>query len=253
VNGPDGTTTTRPPADFDKHMHDQLVLKHVILLPSLTHDLPKILDDYFRPETILPSKSGFIDAHTMRTLDNRGVQRAPKEIEVQTRYHSIAQLLVPIASTLALGLSNWKAQCFKWELSAEGVKSAIADGYLKIRPDLSDPSDVKPDKLQELATIAKLCPNAAVWEFKSLNSGKRIHLEDIITLSRETLFPWVKCSGEAGCTVHHITGARMGFDEAPSTCKLPDSLPACPVTAGKRPQYNNRTHAIHILQQVIFF
>jgi hypothetical protein len=193
-----GITSTREPADFDKHMDDQLILKHIIHLPSLTADLSNTVDTYLQDERgdpiLLPSKAGFIGSRVMQTLDERNGQDAIKEIEVQTRYNSIAKSLVPIASMLAFNLSDWSTHFFRWDLSAEGVKNAIADGYFKNAADSNPPID--PGTLQGFIQIANFFPNAAVWEFKSLVSGTKEHLEDIITLSKDPgLFPWVKCSG----------------------------------------------------------
>jgi hypothetical protein len=159
-------------------------------------------------------------------------------------------MLIPIASTLALGLSDWLLHCFEWKLSAEGVTNAIVDGYFQVTADASSPG-IDPESLEMLAMIAKFFPNTAVWEFKRVKSGNMQVLEDIITLSKEGVFPWVKCSGKAPCKAHYVHGARMGYDGDRSVCTLLEHSAPFTNAKRKRPTYNgHRTPAIHIIQQV---
>ena len=254
LKGRQGAASTREPKHFDMHMHDQLILKHITHLPSLTTDLLAIVDMYLEDEhqkpILLPPTTGFgfIPSRVMRTIDLKNGQDALKETEVQARQILVAKYLVPIASTLAFRLSDWHSHFFKWSLSAKGVTKAIADGYFNITAD--DSPSIDPHIFHGLSLIAKYFPNAAIWEFKSLVAGSKLHLDDIMTLSESPdLFPWVRCSG-AGCAAHLdqdgtqvITGAPMGFDAAEPVCKLklhPSTQAAvtCPA------------HSKYILQQV---
>lgn len=259
----DGGNGTRPPAFFDRHLDDSLILKNLVYLPSMEKSLKSKVDGYLRSaagERIeLPPNAGFYNRHRVRGAECEVETEILAEADVQIRYlRTTSTFLCRVASTLALKLPDWKTHFFHWEATQSGNRSnAVGDGFLKIKADINP--EIPAATFKTLQDIQNWFPNTAIWEFKNLTAGAEHHLQDIVRLSLEdSPFPWVKCAGKRDCTKHFdkntgqtaITGARMGLDALDPVICLSTNAASSMRNARTESETDKRLHAIHLLQQV---
>jgi hypothetical protein len=97
------STSTRPPAFYDKHFSDNLVLRQVIRLPTLIEDLAKNVDvAYHAASETLPPLKGFITAELLDIdLGNLDAVVTDEEGVADMYHQTTARYCSPLASTLA--------------------------------------------------------------------------------------------------------------------------------------------------------
>lgn len=133
-----GSAGTRDPAQYDMHLHSQLILKDVVLFPDMldqlvgavnsklypptggTMKLPRVPDSHVLDPALVrkqlkEDKSGFIISH---------------ESDLQKSYPSLQKLSSLVASTLFAGLDQW-SDIFEFNNNPTSMTPcALADGYL---------------------------------------------------------------------------------------------------------------------------
>jgi hypothetical protein len=133
------SASTRPPAFYDKHFSDQLVLRQVKHLPSLVPDLAANVDcALVAASKTLPPVDRFITARK-RERDIWYLNPVVRDEKgVADFYHqTTARFCAHVASTLALhpkaSTSEWRG-LLEWTQSVSSSGYAIVDGELRIFP-----------------------------------------------------------------------------------------------------------------------
>jgi hypothetical protein len=259
------STGTRQPAPYDRHMDERLRLKGVVYAPHMLDNIPDCVDEYLRMRT-LPThkKSGLIRLKAMATTDRETCRTFTLESEVVTRYSSvIANPLIRIASTLALGLPDWQSSYFVWSPVSKTNDFAVGDGFLRASPSShnNEAPPIDAETRRKLRSLEENFPNLGVWEFKSALSGpgnfdSDTRVKNIVTFAQAGIeFEWIGCSSTF-CGTHYqpdgsptVTGARVGFDARTRRCTLPED----PQNRASS-QSNNYKHTagtVYIIQQVM--
>ena len=195
--------STRPPAYYDKHFSDKMLLLHVKRLPSLVHQLQKNVDHtLLAASATLPREWQPLIPTVIRDfmVDNTVPHIAKDEKAVTEIYgKTTAAFCVPLASTLALhpkaSKDTWK-NLLLWTQSVSSSGYAIMDGELQIiKKDNFDKivETMDPETRGIFKEMMRSSTSLATWEFKSLATGsddvmKAVHGFDD--------FPWTSCSEE---------------------------------------------------------
>ncbi|KAG6907649.1 hypothetical protein DXG01_008099 [Tephrocybe rancida] len=277
---------TRPPAQFDKHLHPELTLKRVIYCPSMVKDFAAIANNalsQYVSHRPLPSTERTLNEDGVDTNDFPGngsrddsihdieivINKIVNEESVRDIY---AATLVPqcltVASTLAFHLPLWSRGYLEWEKTTYTDENfGIADGFFKCvnRPAKSACGLVPP--LSALSRkMMEYFPNLAVWEFKNLLAGSLGVFEGIRELARNDQFQWTGCEAGHLCGVikknHPTSGSdkplvyweKLGPDAPNPVCKSTTEKPVpaadIPPISSKGCASANALHSIHITQQV---
>lgn len=262
--------STRQPMEFDRHLHDKLIMKQVRYLPSMKRSLEAIagqaLVNYPGPLPDVPSKPAdipFPDPDALQTV------LGPEEIEfldetfVEDAYKNFSKFCVVLAATLELQLPEWGKGCISWEKrnsAVTGYTNAFADGYLQ-----TNSAALNSQHKAAMEDTHLILRDLANWEFKSLKAGSLPVMEAIMEHSKgNKSFDWVGCAfgdeecfyrcGKGDSDQDSVNGARMGPDANYPVVNLPDtdgSIWGTP--SAKATRAGPKTHAIYILQQVMSF
>jgi hypothetical protein len=175
------TIKIRPPAFYDLHFEDRLILRRVTRLPSLVQTLATNVDDMLSAALkTLPSKPPPILSVELRDEVFTIMDvLAPDEKAVATYYDKTTALYcLPLASALLRPMDGF-FPILKWRQPGSGGH-AIMDGQLEIR-DEKGVGEPKKARFQEI--LASMDPEArhkyeklkrsplATWKFKSLTTG----------------------------------------------------------------------------------
>ncbi|RDB15953.1 hypothetical protein Hypma_003552 [Hypsizygus marmoreus] len=231
TGGATSSKSTRAPAIFDRHLHEDLILHHVVHVPGIVSDLVKIADDALNAHDNLPgiNLEGSTPFPTARRLKD-AVSNAPTkdifcEHDVQECYRAITGTHCSVvAATLEAKLSTWSQSFLKWTISDIGKSpKAIPDGFLNIVSVDDDGNYLGLSaNLQEVADVTRVI---AVWEFKNIET---LDLDAWHGLTEEfadcARFPWEGCEHGTLCTFKHLnyvgtTGHPMGFDAENPPCQ----------------------------------
>jgi hypothetical protein len=199
---PDHTESdqTRAPAHYDTHLHESLILRKIVPLPSLLIDLTNVVDNalrYARPN--LPpinDSSVFLPENRMETLIGMDPLMKDEDGVANFYLNTTAKFCAPVASMLGLQHPQWKSSLI-WDRQTHQKASAIADGFLKVNTKVATVgflrSPLKLEVMNDLQAIAQAkFLNLAVWEFKNLLAGKIEVMEAIG--SRNGSFDWQACT-----------------------------------------------------------
>jgi hypothetical protein len=211
-HGKRASTGTRPPAFFDKHLSNQLLLKHVKRLPSLVSDIANTVDNAIdaaagRGIQLPPAEEGLLTAKAREFVLNPLGTVAEDEKAVANYYDKSTGLwCAPVASTLALhpntSTLGW-LPLLMWSQSGNLVGYAIADGSLRFIPVEVDGGPLwAPAVLDSMdegmrllyRALRQRIPCLATWEFKSLAAGSEDTMIAIPGLSNDDSFKWTTCS-----------------------------------------------------------
>jgi hypothetical protein len=148
LTGKKPSTKSRPPAFYDKHFSDPLVLLCVKRLPSLVQDLAANVDRALRAASeTLPPVDGFYTATDMERVVWNINKNVKDEKGVAKFYDKTTGMFcTPLASTLALhpkaSNSNWRS-LLEWTQSVSSSGYVIMDGELGIIAAASDDGDAE--------------------------------------------------------------------------------------------------------------
>ena len=194
------TIKTRPPAFYDKHFDDRLILRHVTRLPSLVHTLAANVDHMLSAVSkTLPSElSPNMSAERARSRSHISI-RAPNEKAVANYYHITTALYCPaIASALVFHPKTAFLSLLNWRQPGSGGY-AIMDGQLEIK-DEQEVNEADQALFQEI--LASMSPEVrhayeklkgrplATWEFTSLTTGCDAVMDSVRKLGK---FSWAYC------------------------------------------------------------
>jgi hypothetical protein len=278
----------RAPSFYDKHLVDSLILKEVVFLPSLHHDIAGVVDitlSLIRDKGIQLPQTQSIDTFpvTQQREENDYYENQPMKNEMSVAHFYLkttAQYCMPVASTLALHPSapRW-LRSLEWHPVPSKSGCAIADGVLRILPSLKEVlsgkreatgfEKVLVDSMREncdderwkgLVEVVKRLPDVMTMEIKSLSVATEDIMHSVKHLSGSK-FPWVTCTGEE-CERHESTyGPNDYLIDAATT---PWSIPATPTIFSEGrddggddddyiPQTDESLTAQKFLQQVFLY
>jgi hypothetical protein len=252
---------SRTPSFYNKHLRDNLILKEVMLLPSLHQDIAGVVDltlSEIRNKGIqLPAKDPddlFCTQKSRARLDYYANQPVKDEASVATFYSkTTVKYCAPVASTLALHPSapEW-LRALEWHTVPSKSGYAIANGVLRILPSLKPfllgerdatgfeqvllgyiRQNFDDDRWKGLVEVMKRLPDVMTMVIKSLSVSPddTMHLLKDLSGSK---FLWVTC---AGCGSHKIaSGASDALIDATVT---PWSIPA-PLEISSEDRDNHR-------------
>ena len=197
------STATRPPAFYDKHISAKLVVRTVVLLPSLLHDLAQNVDKVLEATSnALPRHlEGFITAEGQR----RNVRKLSKVMRNETAvadfYHmTTATYCLTVASMLALHPSyqEWST-LLSWTKSAPSSRYAIMEGQLCFLEEGGGEDKAERDEMVNcieskyraiFEDVRNLELSLGTWEIKNLSTGSPEVISSIHNLGE---FNWTFC------------------------------------------------------------
>ena len=227
------SSSTRRPARWDRHLHENFILKKVVSVPELTSRLGEIADSALeRAQKANPNhyKPNQLSEKT-KSLGEACIKNTEYESEVRDFYKdSIAPPCLAAAGVLGFGTAG---DFLKWQSKFYGQTQAKADGFLVVADHGSSDFLALPD---EFKTRIKLLEEwnlnvLAIWEFKSLAAGSKDTMDAILGLSSQESFSWTGCTSHNPCNsteydqsgpLPHNTGKRTSPD---SLLPLIDSQP----------------------------
>lgn len=235
---------TRPPSFWDLHLHERLILKEVIYLPSLLDTLAALVDealaklddnnfDLSSPEWQFKFPSP--DKIRKAVPDDLASETAVVDYYKMTT----ASMCCSLAGILELQIPTgilWRKQTDSSSKTKEKIpQKALADGFLEFR--LHELKSIfatfSATKQERLEALHNHIRHLAVSEFKNVFAGSRKVMQEIVSLAGKP-FPWRKCSQEENkCeNTQHIdvngmltvTGVSMGFDATETLWSLRDVI-----------------------------
>jgi len=228
------STSTRPLSFYDKHFAENLILKHVKPLPSLTLSLGDNIDRVLRDSgPMLPRAWAPLMTAATREfqVENEG-NDVRREIGVVGFYlGNTAKFCTPMASTLALypnaPKSKWRS-LLRWSQSVRSSDYAVPDGELQFRqykPNhdyLLNAMDSDTRKVVE--QMRNDATPMATWEFKSLTTGSDDVMKAVLKLHN---FKWVYCDPKACSERQKWTITAGGIAVGPDAEQTPWDLNVC--------------------------
>jgi hypothetical protein len=248
---------TRPAAFYDKHLAENLLLKHVKRLHSLVDSIvgtvDKAIKDAYKKGPLPPNETGSLSRpNQVKTLTIDQNTQVLGEAGVAEYYQELTvRFFLPIASTLALHPTHHEwASILSWTKEQNKAGYAISDGVLKLLPEptarmversssyQSIIDHVDPDIRKYLLALRERYKDIATWEMKSLTVGDLEVMNGILQLaSKAAKFPWQRCKRKGACMnpeVHarylKLAEGKQGFDalHPPWTLPLDDTTPPPP-------------------------
>ncbi|KAK2461325.1 hypothetical protein APHAL10511_006852 [Amanita phalloides] len=246
-----GQGSTRPPAFYDMHMKDDLLLKKVVFCPDLVSRLGNIAEravgNYEATPGTTPFESVFDVGNIRRKLECQ-LLNGMTEGDVVKAYATIAGYIMPIVSAVTFqDAVKWEAEMISW---ADCIKQdrAIADAAVIVKNSIRThecPCQNSKDPQKQPAPICAavaMCqslfeyfPRTLLFEFKSPRAGSHRHMVSMLRTSSYDIFPWTGCDDErcsSDCgekrgiglgTQIPVTGNRMGFDAENPVIRVTDS------------------------------
>ncbi|TFK71956.1 hypothetical protein BDN72DRAFT_836878 [Pluteus cervinus] len=197
---------TRPPAHFDTHLADNLILQRVAPFLDLTQTL----------ESITNTKLDEVDWPSIGDYDLKIGAPPPEgpemisETAVRTYYYKHAS---PRAHRIAnLLLTETKqSPLLSWTLEPGDSTSAVADGFLRVAAKCSSawPADIKADHML-WSSQPGVKPVIAVWEFKKPAAAGQDVLTEITNFFSAERFPWYRCAGPTDPACNYRGGHKDG-------------------------------------------
>lgn len=263
---------TRPPALWDLHLDSLQTLRQV----EIDTNLNQQLSDLAKEKIHNPGDESVQEKNALLSVDlsklvKRAVAVRDEDGLVNAYSTIIARRCSRIASFLLCG--SWGRPIVRWRKKTSTAQSvAVADGYLCLDIESIEASSASARMKENLLLAAKMFPEIAVFEFKSLQLDTEERIQALVDVANEATFGWIRCDpGE--CKKSHFVGgypqttcAPMGFD---AQSNLPFQYPKCQVEARERKRDREEAeepcppkplsacskvevHARHVFQQVCF-
>ena len=206
------TTTigsSRPAAFYDRHLAPHLILERVVCFGKLVSIMANTVDQAIQDAVTkrpLPKGLGMLQVERTIKHQVRGLYPNTnyRENGIAEAYKQASSYCLPVASTLAIHPSSedWDS-ILNWTTDGNLGRWAIADGVLRVRPDvfvddqweqqlLKNEDDEKKGILKKLAFHSTAL---GVWEMKGLTVGTAQVMEEIAEMGlTHAKFPWKKCT-----------------------------------------------------------
>jgi hypothetical protein len=223
----------------DKHFSEKLKLLRVKRLPSLAHDIAAIVDktimDSFNDGVQLPPSDRRM--HAWQVIDsivnNAGWAKTDESAVASFYDKTTALFCAPIASTLALRLSEW-ATVLMWTQSANVSGYAIADGFLHFAHpiDLANREallkEVDEETFGLLQSLSTRYASLVTSEFKNMSTDGPEVMLAIPNLSDSPSFDWTSCNApECALARNHETRRERKNVVGPDAKNTPWTFDSC--------------------------
>ncbi|KAK0447981.1 hypothetical protein EV421DRAFT_1900645 [Armillaria borealis] len=203
--GFEGSFGTRDPAQYDMHLHSQLILKDIVLFPDMLNQLAGVVPYPSTGNTKkLPRVSDFDALHPVNVLSRMnaldgGFTIGP-ESDLQTQYPNLQKLSSLVASTLFAGLGQWSS-IFQYSHKPVSLMQAcaLADGYLSLDTAAIAKAGLPKGLDSDIQLVIQTgLSDFLFWELKSMNAGSEGVMQAISHLAGSK-FPWVRCPTSRSC------------------------------------------------------
>ncbi|EDR08325.1 uncharacterized protein LACBIDRAFT_327453 [Laccaria bicolor S238N-H82] len=239
-----GSSGSRPPRFWDRHLHEKFILKKVHAAPNLATLLGEVADTALKEAqarystAICPSQ---LTKENLTNSDKYTIRLTDDELGVQRFYgSSIAPLILSMAHAL-LGHETPLKNFFIWKSKCKGQTKAQADGFLTVN-NLANQSFALPNELEKYVKLLEEwnLSNLSLWEFKSLAAGSSDVMEAIQRLPTQKDFPWTGCTTISRCESALHKGGEVTINTGRRTG--PDAL--SPLGVASPPETRKRSHDV---------
>ena len=209
------STSTCPPAYYDKHLSDKLILREVKHLPSLVQDLADNVDAaVVAASETLPPLKGFLKAEYRDIVMGNLDTIVTDEKAVADFYDATtAKFCLPLASTLALHpnapFSQWRS-LVRWTQSGARSSYAIMDGLLRFigtgdnkrieAEQMAIADTMENETCRIFEELRKGLTALGTWEMKSTSAGP---LEVMTLVPQMGQFVWTHYDAACAMTEKH--------------------------------------------------
>ncbi|SJL01264.1 uncharacterized protein ARMOST_04582 [Armillaria ostoyae] len=199
----EGNVGTRDPAQYDMHLHSELILKDIVLFPDMLDQLAGVVDSKLHHLSgNLPQISRSANLHPTQVLSvlqrGSGLSVGP-EGDIRNSYFPLQHLSSLVASTLFAGLDRW-SNIFRFNDNPTSTMACtIADGYLSPDKAAVAKAGLSNDLDSDIQLVIKMgLSDFLFWEFKSMNTGSEGVMRAISYLAGSK-FPWACCPTFRSC------------------------------------------------------
>ncbi|KDQ31460.1 hypothetical protein PLEOSDRAFT_1102425 [Pleurotus ostreatus PC15] len=235
---------TQPPALWDLHLDSLQTLRQV----EINTNLNQQLSDLAKEKIHNPGDESVQEKNVLLSVD-----------------------LLRLVKRAVARMAFWGRTIVRWCKKTSTTQSvAVADGYLCLDIKSIEASSASVHMKENLLLAAKMFPEIAVFEFKSLQLDTEEQIQALVDVANEATFGWIRCD-PGKCKKSHFVGgypqttcAPMGFD---AQSNLPFQYPKCQVEAREEKRDREEAeepcppkplsacskvevHAQHVFQQV---
>ncbi|KAK0498166.1 hypothetical protein EDD18DRAFT_79463 [Armillaria luteobubalina] len=229
--GFEGGVGIRDPAQYDMHLHSELMLKDIILFPDMLNQLAGVVDSRLHHLSgNLPRVSRSALLHPTRVsmymLPHCSGPSATSEDGILGRYLPLQRRSSLAASILFGGLDRW-SNIFRYSTNPYYMKPyALAGGYTSLDPNVIAGAGLPDDLNRDIQLVIEtgLSESLVIWDFQCINVGSEGVMRAISYLTGSK-FPWACCSTYRKCggrscrrtdgmfkSQYAVTGYKTGED-----------------------------------------
>ncbi|KAK0226938.1 hypothetical protein EDD85DRAFT_958183 [Armillaria nabsnona] len=200
----EGDVGTRDLAQYDMHLHSELILKDIFLFPDMPDQLTGVVDSKLRHLSgNLPRVSRSANLHPTRVLSAlhraSGLSVGP-EADIWNTYLLLQHLSSLAASALFAGLDRW-SNIFRYSTRPYSMMPyALADGYMLLDEDVIARAGLPDDVNGDIHPVIEtgLSDSLMFWDFQCINAGSEGVMRAISYLAGSK-FPWACCPTFRSC------------------------------------------------------
>ncbi len=190
----EGDAGTRDPAQYDMHMHSELILKDIFLFPDMLDQLAGVVDSK------LYHLSGNLPRVSRSALQGCSSLSVGPEADIWNSYLPLQHLSSLAASTLFAGLDRW-SNIFRYSTRPYSMMEyALADGYMLLDEDIIARTGLPDDLNSDIQLVIEVGLSDALmfWDFQCINAGSE-GVVRAITYLTGSKFPWACCPTFRSC------------------------------------------------------
>ncbi|PBK65691.1 hypothetical protein ARMSODRAFT_1022134 [Armillaria solidipes] len=200
----EGDVGTLDPAQYDMHLHSELILKDIVLFLDMLDQLAGVVDSKLHHlDGNLPRVSRSANLHPTWVLSalqrGSGLSVGP-EADIRNSYFPLQHLSSLAASTLFAGLDRW-SNIFRYSTRPYSMMPyALADGYMSLDENVIARAGLPYDLNSDIQLVIEtgLSDSLMFWDFKSMNTGSEGVMRAISYLAGSK-FPWTCCPTFRSC------------------------------------------------------
>ncbi|KAK0231425.1 hypothetical protein IW262DRAFT_1454438 [Armillaria fumosa] len=201
----EGGVGIRDPAQYDMHLHSQLMLEDIVFFPDMLDQLAGVAHSRLRQLSgNLPRVSRSALLHPTRVstymLPRRSGPSAEPEVDILNRYIPLQRRSSLAASILFTGLDQW-SNIFRYSTNPYYMKPyALAGGYTSLNPNIIARTGLPDDLNSDIQLVFEtgLSESLVIWDFQCINAGSEGVMRAISYLTGSK-FPWACCSTFRSC------------------------------------------------------
>ncbi|KAK0447999.1 hypothetical protein EV421DRAFT_1705895 [Armillaria borealis] len=201
----EGDVGTRDPAQYDMHLHSELILKDIVLFPDMLDQLAGVVDSKLHHlGGNLPRVSRSANLHPTWVLSalqrGSGLSVGP-EGNIRNSYFPLQHLSSLVALTLFAGLDRW-SNIFRYSTRPYSMMPyALADGYMSLDENVIARAGLPEDVNSDIQLVIEmgLSDSLMFWDFQSMNTGSEGVMRAISYYLAGSKFPWTCCPTFRSC------------------------------------------------------